>query len=178
MSRLYPIKSTHRHNWTFLERRHVFAAQNKTEPQSQLSMSAFSSVGHTHRPNTCLWLSGQQRNVKWRSYVIMDLGGATNYTLLPQIYNLVCPGLASLCSANECCSNCYISTSSWVNSFHISCHGTSRIPARWAHPSHLPVAVQLWLLTDEGSAAKGSPRDGSPLENNKNLPGPAAWNLH
>ena len=100
-----------------MEGGHAFAksAQNKSEPQSRLSRSAYSSVGHT-QTNTCLWLSGlcesQQRNVEWRCLVIMDLCVETNYKLLPPIYNLVHPGLASLCSDNEFSSSRSIAASS------------------------------------------------------------------
>ena len=115
------------------------SVQNKSEPQSQLSKSAYSSVGHT-QTNMCLWHSDcckrQQGNVEWWSHVIMDLCGLTNYKLLPPIYNLVGPRLTSLCSANEFSSNRSIVASSWVNALHL-CRGISLLPVRWARPSHL-----------------------------------------
>lgn len=157
------IKSTHHLNWTFMERCHAFAkdTQSKSEPQSQLSKSAYSSVGHT-QTNTCVWLSGQQRNVGWWSCVIMDLCGETNYKLLPQIYHLVCPGLASLCSANEFSSNCPIAASSWVNSLHLF-HGT-----RWilvGKPTHHTCSLCAVVIAGwQGLSSNISAREGTALK--------------
>lgn len=83
----YKINTSHNVSGCFSWKAVMLSAgqtQNKSGPQSQLSKSAYSSLGHT-QANMCLWHSGlrksQQRNAEWQSLVIMDLCGETNYKL-------------------------------------------------------------------------------------------------
>lgn len=92
----------------------------------------------------------------------MDLCGETNYKLLPHIYHLVCPGLASLCSANEFSSNCPIAASSWVNSLHLF-HGT-----RWilvGKPTHHTCSLCAVVIAGwQGLSSNISAREGTALK--------------